>query len=198
MPPTPYRHVIAAVLNGGASTRFGQDKAIFRIDGVPMIGHVIQAVAALDIETVFVGRAMADMPNIAAISDNGPPAGPLGAMLAVIDAFPGRDILLLPCDLPRLTPAHLKLLAAPLNAGVGARVPVIDGIITPIPGHYSAHAVGHFRTAAAAGGRSLRAVLDGLDLDRLLPETLGEAGLEPAGFDDIDTPEALAAYLELR
>jgi molybdopterin-guanine dinucleotide biosynthesis protein A len=106
--------LLGAVLAGGQSRRFGSDKALALIDGLPLIEHVIARVVPQCAALVIVGRRHGDWPMLTDRPGGG--AGPLAALNAALHhaVAHGFDAVLgVPCDVPDLPPG----LAANLGAG---------------------------------------------------------------------------------
>ena len=105
--------ILAAVLAGGRSTRFGTDKALALHDGLPLIDHVIAALLPQASALVITGRAH---PGHTAIADfPAPGLGPLGGLCAALTHARrhGFDaVLCVPCDTLDLPP-DLALRLAP-------------------------------------------------------------------------------------
>ncbi|MBA3896663.1 MAG: NTP transferase domain-containing protein, partial [Sphingomonadaceae bacterium] len=57
--------ILGAVLAGGASRRFGSDKALAMRDGRPLIAHVVDALATQVDAVVVCGRDWGGLPSIA-------------------------------------------------------------------------------------------------------------------------------------
>src|SRR5258705_11002191 len=105
------------VLAGGGSTRFGRDKALVEIDGVPMLlrmrallGEVSQAV------TVIAPPLRYTALGVTAVSDRwegqGPLAGIITALLSTNESGSGAEWnLIVGCDMPFLTREWLSYLA---------------------------------------------------------------------------------------
>ncbi len=91
--------ILGAVLAGGASTRFGSDKALADFAGKPLIAHVISALVPQVDTLVVVGR---DWPGYTRVDDlPAPGMGPIGGLCgALIYALlHGFDaVLCAPCD----------------------------------------------------------------------------------------------------
>ncbi|MFZ4689683.1 MAG: molybdenum cofactor guanylyltransferase [Polymorphobacter sp.] len=106
--------ILGAVLAGGASSRFGSDKALALFAGKPLIDHAIAALAPQVESLVIVGR---DWPGFGRVDDL--PAtglGPLGGLCGALThaAAHGFDaVLCVPCDTLGLPPD----LAARLSPG---------------------------------------------------------------------------------
>ncbi len=100
--------ILGAIFAGGASRRFGGDKAAAQIGGVAMIDHVAARLAGQCDAIVVVGR---EWPGLVSVSDLPRPGmGPLGALAGALNhALAGgyAAVLSSGCDLPDL-PADLR------------------------------------------------------------------------------------------
>ncbi len=105
--------ILGAVLAGGASTRFGSDKALALFAGKPLIEHVIAGLAGQVETLVICGR---DWPPYRRIDDLPTPGlGPLGGLCAALAhaTANGFDaVLCAPCDTLGL-PADLATRLSP-------------------------------------------------------------------------------------
>lgn len=96
--------MIAAVLAGGKSSRFGRNKLEEPIDGIPMLARVIRSVRPHVSEVWLVGshgpsgliadKIVADVPEF---------PGPLGGVVAALKKEPAESLFFLAGDLPFLT-----------------------------------------------------------------------------------------------
>jgi molybdopterin-guanine dinucleotide biosynthesis protein A len=114
----------AAILAGGASSRFGADKAMVDLGGSPMISHVARALSADKLAIVgHPGAAAllgAESLNDAADSVSGPLAGVLAA-LDWAARLQAPWLITAPCDAPLLpTDLAARLVAAAEAAGASA------------------------------------------------------------------------------
>lgn len=105
--------LLGAVLAGGASSRFGSDKALALFAGKPLIEHAIAALSPQVEGLVIVGR---DWPGFAGVDDL-PAAGlgPLGGLCGALahGRLHGFDaVLCVPCDTLGL-PANLATRLSP-------------------------------------------------------------------------------------
>jgi len=95
--------IAGAIFAGGAARRFGSDKAVALIDGMPMIDHVAARLRGQCAMVMVVGR---EWPGLVTVEDRPRPGmGPLGALAgALIHAGEnGFDrVLTSGCDLPDL------------------------------------------------------------------------------------------------
>jgi len=97
--------ILGAVLAGGASSRFGSDKALALFAGTPLIAHTITALAPQVEGLVIVGR---DWPGFARVDDlPAPGLGPLGGLcgaFAHAETHGFDAVLCAPCDTLGLRP----------------------------------------------------------------------------------------------
>ncbi len=102
--------ILGAVLAGGASQRFGSDKALALSDGRALIDHVIEHLVPQCDALVVVGRVHGWWPSLDDKPQGG--EGPLAALNAALHhaTAEGFDaVLSAPCDMPDL-PADLMSL----------------------------------------------------------------------------------------
>lgn len=108
--------ILGAVFAGGASRRFGSDKALVHVDGRALIDHAIAAISASSDALVVVGRSHGDWPTLRDRPEGG--EGPLAALNAALHHAAAHGfgaVLSVPCDMPDL-PRDLAALLVPAPA----------------------------------------------------------------------------------
>ena len=115
--------VLGAVLVGGASTRFGSDKAAVMIGHRTMLQHQLATLASAGVvERVYVGGPRREIPGARHVVDAYPGEGPLGAIittlaeaLRVSNVAQANDVVVvLAVDLPLIAPSTINRLIAEL------------------------------------------------------------------------------------
>jgi molybdenum cofactor guanylyltransferase len=173
MTPHPFA---GAVLLGGASRRYGTDKALALHDGVPMAVRMIDVLrAAGATEVVTVGGADRGF-DVVHHPDLYPGEGPLGGMLTVLAQPSQPVVVLVACDMPFLTESTVRRLAQKAH-----QHPERDAVVAktdrrePLCAAYRAESC---RPVAeklfAAGVRSLQEFLGSLKVTELVLDDFAE------------------------
>jgi molybdopterin-guanine dinucleotide biosynthesis protein A len=187
------------VLAGGRSTRFGSDKLVATLDGIPLLHHPVLRLAEVCREVLVVVAPGSEDPAlplavpVRVVRDATEGEGPLAGVLAGLTETVTDWALVAGGDMPDLrTAVLLEMLRVAGESGVDA-VALQDGdrlrplplVLRSAPAREAAHALLH------SGERRLRA----------LPEALRTAvideatwvGLDPerATLRDVDEPDDL-------
>lgn len=196
--------VTGVVLAGGRSRRFGEaDKALAKLDGTALVGHVVRALAGVVSRVVVNCRPDQREPFGAAIAEAGvdatvefaldeePDEGPLAGLRTALAAVETPYAAVLACDMPLVTAETLATLCARARDTGETVVPRTDGGFEPTCAVYH---VPTARRAAderyGAGERSLHALLSALDPTVVDAEALDIGDRE---LTSVDTRETLAA-----
>ncbi len=153
--------VVGVVLAGGRSRRMGRDKARLEVGGEPLAAGAARRLAAHASPVVIADGGANKVPGRTSVPD-GPGAGPLAGILGAATAFPGRDLLVLACDLPGVPAALLARLADP--APCDGRVPRWSGGLEPLCALYRPRILARLRELAQAGELSPTGILRDPDL----------------------------------
>lgn len=153
---------IGALLAGGQSRRMGIDKALLPVGAGTLLDHMLAKLRALDLAEVVVCR---DAPGC--IADRIPGQGPLGALHSLSIHYPGRDLLVVPVDMPLVAAGTLAALLAARDAAQRPRH--YAGYRLPLWLPLSPAAIGAIATRVTdpAADRSLAALLRELGAETL-------------------------------
>nr|WP_310523302.1 molybdenum cofactor guanylyltransferase [Polymorphobacter sp.] len=114
--------ILAAILAGGRSTRFGTDKAQALHHGQPLVDHIIAALTPQSSTLVITGR---NHPGHTSIADcPAPDLGPLGGLCAALHHAAANGfthVLCAPCDTLDLPPDLTQRLAPGPAVALGQR-----------------------------------------------------------------------------
>ena len=176
--------LVGAVLCGGRSSRFGSDKALALVDGVPMGRLVADALRGAGADPVIaVGGTAGATLGLPAIEDRSPGEGPLGGLSTVLSWAATGLVLVTPCDLPLLRGDHLIPLVTGTDGGRQAAIASVDGRPQPSVACWPAAWGRDVQRRFSDGARAWRAALD------IGPWTAVE--VPPEALADADTPADL-------
>ncbi|MBI1290951.1 NTP transferase domain-containing protein [bacterium] len=171
--------IVGAVLAGGLSRRMGSPKEGIPLrDGRPMIEHVLDAISPVCDRVAIVGECRgwdpSARPALRHLPDLHPGAGPLGAILTLLESGMATGYLVVTCDQPLLTAELLRTLVRSASASpTFFRLPSGE-VLDPFPGYYPVEWLPTARSLFLAGERSPRKALRqsecafvGIEADRL-------------------------------
>ncbi len=172
--------MIGLILNGGHSSRMGQDKASLSLNDETLLQRTRRMLALAGVTEVRVSGPD-DIPDITSGQ------GPLGALASVISTLGEVDLLVVPVDMPFLSANDLRLLST------GARTPK-RAAGSPLPAYFPAGSLplGTLEELLAqpdARDRSLRALHDIL--------VTHEVRLPALSLKNVNTPEDWATVRDL-
>jgi len=140
------------LLVGGTSSRFGSPKALARFEGETLAERAWRLLGEVCAERIAVGRV--EGLSFPALVDEG--TGPVAAIATGLRDAAHDVAIVVPVDMPLLTPGALRLLAEACRDAAVAQ----EG---PLPCAVARRSLPAFET----GEPRLRAVLDGLDTARV-------------------------------
>lgn len=177
----------------------GSDKTApdFLIEGEPLAARVARALdEACDGVLVASGdgKRMAWL-GLPQVPDALPESGPLGGLVAGLDAAAHPHVAVAAADMPYASPAVLRLLAT-LIGGHDAAVPVSTNGTEPLHAVYARSALASFEAALRGGRLSVRVALEGLDV-RVVTEAEWAAADPDGRFaENVNRPEDREPFVE--
>lgn len=174
---------ICVILTGGQSRRMGSDKALLALDGETLSLRLGQRMAAFAPVYFSVDRAgRFPVGGYGELPDVYPGQGPLNGLVSAFRQTDAAYALLVATDMPNVSPAAAEHLAE----NIGSYDVCLYGQ-EPLFALYSRACLALAERCLEEGKRSMRALLERVDLLRLVPE---EEGL----FANLNTPEEWARY----
>lgn len=146
------------VLVGGDSSRFGRDKAFVEWCDKPMALHVADLVRAAAGSVTLVGDPQKyGVLGLSVTPDCIRGIGPVGGLLAVLDATSTKRNLVIACDMPNLSEVFLRfLLERARDSGADVVLPVdADDLPQPLCAVYATTAREAIRVAVKNGEKKL-------------------------------------------
>ena len=172
------RDVTGVLLVGGASRRFGSPKALAQLDGETLAQRAHRTLTEAFGPPLVLGKAADGLDLPFPVEDDGYEVrAPIAGVAAALRRAQTDLVVVLPTDLPSVTPALLHRLA---DAAVDAAVPDTG----PLPGAYRRSALPVLERRIAAGELALR--------DALAELEVRVVHADPVELANVNTPADLA------
>lgn len=132
-PPPPGRNTAAdvtgVILAGGESRRYGRNKALERLGGIPLIERVRRVLAEIFPEILLITncpRKFAHL-QLPMHRDRIRGLGPMGGIHAALTVMRTPWAFFVACDMPSLNPALIRYMVARLERGIDVVMPRVQG-----------------------------------------------------------------------
>lgn len=171
----------------------GRDKALLTVGGATLPALVAGRLAEVCGEVAVADRGRGFLPGLPSLPD-GPGRGPAAGILGAAIAYPGRPLLVLACDLPRVPAELLAELAR--SQGVDWAVPRWQDGLEPLCALYGPAALSALAGRAGRGLLGPHGLADepGLAVRYLEGEDLTRFGDPGEIFLNLNTPGDLERY----
>lgn len=131
----------AIILAGGKSSRFGTNKALYKLEQKPMLINIIEKLNPLFDKIYVIGNSNYDydnLNNIENLTDEIPNKGPLGGLYTGLKATDSDYNYLQACDMPFVCKEYLEYMKKNIkeNRGYDAYIPKKNGYLEPFVGIY--------------------------------------------------------------
>lgn len=184
-------NTVGIVLAGGRSTRFGEDKSLYVLDGKPMYRHVYDLLADANVCDKIVISSNAVLQDkfnsIDVIVDDSQfvDYGPLGGLYAVAKQYPDSRFVLVSCDTPYVPGAWIERLITQADEMPGYSIITKEGErMHPTIALFNDSALADkLAEHLADGGRSIRSFFQDINVDYL---DLEEESFDASNFININ------------
>lgn len=182
----------ALILAGGDSRRMGQDKAALVLDGKTLLESVTATMQQAFSKVIVSVRQLRAGVGVPQVQDEQAAAGPLAGLIAGLAQADTPWVFAVACDMPFVTQAVVSRLAS-CRGGFQAVVPMVDGYPQPLAAFYAQSALAVMRANMAGGDKSLRGMLQKLQVRYVSEAELRDCDPLLRSFFDLDTPQDFAA-----
>ncbi len=188
--------IVGVAFAGGRSRRMGRDKANLRLGTTSLVEQAAVRLGEVTAEVLIADRGRELVAGRRSISD-GDGAGPAAGILGAAELRPGRDLLILACDLPLVPPALLHHLATPIEQD--AHVPRWRRGLEPLCALYRPPALAALAADVRAGRLGLHSLLrrESLGVRYLESRDLEAFGPPDRLFLNLNSPQDLKRFDEL-
>ena len=190
--------IIAAVLVGGKSRRYGRNKALEIFQGERLIDRQLRKVQSLFTEVLVITNEPGDYLHleVTLLRDVIPGLGPLGGIYTGLLFAQGKSVFVTACDMPFLQPAVVKHMVQ-LSRNNDVVVPQKREGLEPLHAIYSARCLPHIKKMLEGGKFQVVSFFPAVKVCRLSQEELQKLDPHELSFFNINTPGDMDRAKEL-
>jgi molybdopterin-guanine dinucleotide biosynthesis protein A len=188
------------ILAGGENRRMGRDKAFLKLDGLPLIEHVLGTLRGIFSKTIIVTNtpsAYASYDTVVitdAVDKRGPLTGIYTGLLHSTDEYN----FIVACDMPFLNPDLIRYMAG-LVQGQDIVIPKVSDRVEPLHAIYSKGLLPLIETRLRQDARQIQGILGDARVLYVTETEVVRYDPEIRSFENLNTPEEYkeAACLDL-
>lgn len=152
-----------AILAGGASSRFGANKALAMFRGRPLISLITDKISSLFSSTLLITNSPLEYAflDITMNADIYPGAGPLAGIHTALSATSSAYTFICACDMPLLSEKLIRYLAGfTPSSSFDIIVPVSEKGPEPLHSFYHRRLIGPIETLITSGEKKVSALFE--------------------------------------
>ncbi len=184
------RHISCAVLAGGASTRFGSDKALLRLGNETLIQRVVGRLSRVSADVMIVGNRLERFGDLGVrlVEDAVPGAGAFGGVYTAVLACQYPYVFCVACDMPFLDLNLVRYMVL-LSPGYDVVMPYVHGEPEPLHAIYAKTCEPAMKAALDRGERRIISFLPQVRVRDVHDDELRILDPELRSFFNVNVPE---------
>jgi len=186
------------ILAGGNSRRMGRDKAMLSAGGLTLVEYLARRLGpAVDEVLISLARPIPGLSGLRFVFDRFQGVGPLAGIHAGLTAASQPLVWIVACDLPGVEPPVGSLLRREA-VGVDAVVPRVGDELEGVCAVYRRELGNHVDAYLREGKRSIKSMLDTLNVRYLTADELRTVDPELRSFRNLNTPAEYRDWIRTR
>jgi molybdopterin-guanine dinucleotide biosynthesis protein A len=175
------KHISSFIIAGGKSSRFGEDKSLYRFRGKPLIEHVTDTLKDIfqDIGIIANDGEKFSYLKLPTYPDIIPDLGPIGGLLTALKQSKTEKTFIIPCDMPNLNADLIRYMVS-LSDDYDIIVPFANDFYEALHAIYSIKCIDIVERTISAGRRQIISFFDEVNLRRVTDD-------EILYYTDLDT-----------
>lgn len=197
-PITSVRDVSGVILAGGKSSRYGKNKGLVRLNGIPLIERVIKAMQPLFRDLILITNTPDEYAHLGLTMhrDIIKGLGPLGGIYTALCSIPGDAGFFVACDMPALNRGLINHMIE-VSADFDVVVPRISGRMETLHAMYGKGCLLAVKRLIDAGGRQVIRFFPEVSVRHIEEEEVLRFDPELISFSNINRPQELRKYQKL-
>jgi molybdopterin-guanine dinucleotide biosynthesis protein A len=152
-----FNHVSGAILAGGKSRRFGQNKALVELQGIPLIERVITVMGSLFEHLILITNTPQDYDHLGLpmYEDMIKGLGPVGGIYTALEHIPNDVCFVTACDMPWLNRGLIRYMVKK-KEGYDAVIPRISHMFEALHSLYGRECLPAIKALIASDQRQVQ------------------------------------------
>ena len=186
----------AFILAGGQSRRFGENKALFKLNGKRVIERIVETARAVcpDVYVVVKDKKAFESLKLPLVEDLYSVQSPIVGIYTALEVSRGGNVLILSADIPLIKRDVLRILMDSYREPV--TVFKIGDRVHPLIGIYSKTLKGTLKEYIESGHRSVMGFLERTGFNAIEQEAVMRVDPELDSFLNMNTKEDLKELME--
>jgi molybdopterin-guanine dinucleotide biosynthesis protein A len=189
-PKTQYNHITAVILAGGASKRYGQNKALLEISGVPLIDRIAEQMRNIFTRVILVTNQKKDFEylGLPIVEDIIKGLGPIGGIYTGLSSITEHAGFFVACDMPLLHKGLIRYMVENID-NHAAVVPSIGEFVEPLHALYARSCLGPIKGLIDAKRYQVRLLYDYVSVRYVKEDEIRTFSSPAEIFLNINTPD---------
>jgi len=187
---TRYNHVPAVILAGGASKRYGQNKALLEVSGVPLIDRIAEQMKNIFTRVILVTNQKKDFEylELPMVEDIIKGLGPIGGIYTGLSSITEQAGFFVACDMPLLHKGLIRYMVENID-NHSAVVPSIGKFFEPLHALYARSCLGPIKGLIDHKRYQVRLLYDYVSVRYVKEDEIRIFSSPAEIFLNINTPE---------
>ena len=184
--------VSGVILAGGKSRRYGQNKALVNINGIPLIKRVLRVMETLFSSTILITNTpdTYSFLNLPMFEDRIKGLGPLGGIFTGLNVISEKAGFFVACDMPFLNPDLIRYLVT-ARQGFDVVVPTFSGKFEALHALYTQNCLPEIEQMIHAGVYQTIQLYQSVAVRYVEENEIRRFDPELKSFSNINKPEEL-------
>lgn len=184
--------VSGVILAGGKSSRYGRNKALVEVEGVPLVERALRVMEGLFSNVVLITNTPHTYKflNIPMYEDRIKGLGPLGGIFTGLNVIKDNVGFFVACDMPYLQPDLIRYLVQ-IRGNFDVVVPNMSGMYEALHAVYTRGCLPEIESFIRSGGLQVVRFFDRVSVLYVEEKALRKIDPELRSFFNINRPEEL-------
>jgi len=186
------KDVTGVVLAGGRSSRYGKNKALVKVNGVPLIERALRTMGSIFEHVVMITNTPEEYAylKVPMFRDIIQGLGPLGGIYTGLKVIPDQSGFFVACDMPFLNPDLIRHMVA-IRDDFDVVVPKISGWVEALHGLYTVKCRGSIERLIQSGAYQIFQFFSSVSVRFVDDEEVRRWDPDLRSFLNINTPDEL-------